>query len=195
MDYTDLYEKLYDLGYHGDGTNIGVTEAFGIQFRYKFDSILDAGCSQGAAVADYLRWKKDAWGFDISPRAIEMAKDAGLGDRCIVGSLLDIPYSKKSFDALVSTDVLEHLDPADIDLAISEMFRVTKTYLFLRISKSIEGRKDWLVKLKEVHPDQFDDIENLHLSVFPLQHWIERIVAKGAMLIKKKDKLLIFKIT
>jgi len=197
MNYELLYEKLYKLGYHGDGTNSGVKEVQAIIQQcsmYGIKSILDAGCSQGRAVTEYLNGGLNARGFDISPHAIQLAQENHLKNRCVVGSILNIPFADRSFDALVSSDVLEHLDPSDVDLAISEIIRVTRKYLFLRISKGVEGRKDWLEKLKAEYPGDFDDIENLHLSVYSRNHWRDRIENKGATLISKYGKMMVFKI-
>ena len=196
MDYTNLYEKLYQMGYHGDGTNSGLNHTWHIFFKYydKISSILDAGCSQGLTVKKYLERGLDAYGFDISPTAIKLAEENGLKGRCVIGNILQIPFSKHSVDAIVCTDVLEHLSPEDVDLALSELFRVARKYLFLRISKSIEGRKDWLRKVRKENPSVVFDIDNLHLSVFPHKQWQEWVEAKGSKLIEKDGKLMVFKI-
>ena len=94
FDYAGLYERLYQVGYHGDGTNSGLNHAWSISFGFygKISSILDAGCSQGLVVKEFLDRKLDAYGFDISPTAIKLAEENGLKDRCVVGSILDITF-------------------------------------------------------------------------------------------------------
>lgn len=194
VDYKDLYEKLYSLGYHRDGTNIGATETVKIHLNYNFDSILDIGCSQGLAVKDYLKRHKNAWGCDISPTAIRLAQEDGLEKRCVVGSILNIPFFDKSFDATASIHVIEHLDPLDIDQAISEIFRVTKRYIFLRISKPSDGKHDWLKNLKKVYPVKYKELDSLRLSKIAPASWAKKFKDKGSTLVEKMGELMVFEI-
>lgn len=193
MDYTKLYDELYQLGYHRDGTNIGLQYVDWIIENYPFVSILDVGCSQGKAVQQYALRGYEAYGIDISPTAIRMSKKIVREENTKVGSVLEIPYGDKQFDAVVSTDVLEHLEPEDVDKALFELVRVTKTYLFLRISKSVEGRKDWLEKLQE-KDEKYQSISNLHLSVHPIVWWKDKIEGFGTHLMDRHEKLLVFRV-
>lgn len=184
IDYKLMYDRLYSLGYHMDGTNSGVAFVDSICNNFQFQSILDVGCSQGNAVREYLRMGKDASGIDISESAISEAhtltkeKDQ---DRFMIGSVLQIPYADKTFDAIVSTDVLEHLSPEDVDQAIAELVRVSKGWLFLKIAKSPEGVRKWIDLLKERYPEDYTSINNLHLSPYPVLHWRKKLMQHKAM--------------
>ncbi len=51
----------------------------------------------------------------------------------IVGSVLEMPFSKKSFDAVACYEVLEHLPFEDFIKALSEISRVSQRYVFISL--------------------------------------------------------------
>lgn len=86
--------------------------------------ILDAGTSSGSN----LRLLRDGGysnfvGLEISADAIEMCKAKGLGpiER---GDICAMPFADGSFDFVLATDIIEHIDRDD--LALGEMKRVLK---------------------------------------------------------------------
>jgi SAM-dependent methyltransferase len=86
--------------------------------------ILDAGTSSGSN----LRLLRDDGytnfiGLEISDHAIAMCKAKGLGpiER---GDICAMPFPDASFDFILATDIIEHVDRDD--LALKEMLRVLK---------------------------------------------------------------------
>jgi len=51
----------------------------------------------------------------------------------MVGSVLNIPFSDESFDLIACYEVLEHIEYKNIDKALSEIFRVSKSYAILSL--------------------------------------------------------------
>jgi len=51
----------------------------------------------------------------------------------LVGSVLDIPFSDEAFDVVSCYELLEHLPYENFDKAISEIFRVSKSYALLSL--------------------------------------------------------------
>ena len=95
-------------------------------------SVLDVG-SGGLGIAPYLR--RPVTGLDLKfkpPYHERMMK--------IKASVLKLPFADSTFDAVVSVDMLEHLDQKDRSRAISEMLRVSKKALFLAVPS---GRLSW----------------------------------------------------
>ena len=88
--------------------------------------ILDVGCGDG--VLTYFLAKKGAItaGIDLSEIAIEFAKSKlkKFNIDFKVGSAYTLPYNDNSFDAVVSSDVIEHLE--DVNSYLLELKRVTK---------------------------------------------------------------------
>ncbi|HWA10205.1 MAG TPA: methyltransferase domain-containing protein [Opitutaceae bacterium] len=88
--------------------------------------VLDAGCGTGGLIRRLAG--REAWkwtGVDLSPVAIELARR-----RCPPGTELKeaavtaLPFADGSFDAVVSADVLYHVD--DDNAALREFFRVLR---------------------------------------------------------------------
>ena len=86
--------------------------------------VLDIGCGQGFYLPLYARLGLTATGVepDAQPRAEAARKAAALGFAVVDAPAERLPFPHASFDAVVMSEVLEHLpDPA---LALSEAARV-----------------------------------------------------------------------
>jgi len=85
--------------------------------------VLDAGCGTGGFIRR-LEKNHPNWtvtGIDLEPLACELAKNRG-ASHIVEGSLLNLPFTKNSFAAVVCSDVLYHLD--DDEKALLELRRV-----------------------------------------------------------------------
>lgn len=99
----------------------------------KAESILDAGCGEGFTMEKFY---KNGVGKKIE--GIEYAKDAiAFGKKLFPdltftqGSVYELPHKSNSFDLVICTEVLEHLEkPAK---ALGEMLRVSKKYLIISV--------------------------------------------------------------
>jgi len=104
----------------------------------KGEKVLDAG-SGGGLLLNQLkaRYGVDGWGVDIAPLAVQRARQCGdPGIHYRVGALEQLPFKTGFFDAVVSFDVLEHVE--DKEAVLKEMLRVLKPggrFLFYAISK------------------------------------------------------------
>ena len=112
-----FYEKLYEM--------IEATEC---------ESLLDAGCGEGFVV-DYLAQRNPnlkLTGIDVSSDAIEYAK-AHFGEKARFrpGSVYKLPFSDKSFDTILCSEVLEHLD--DPNRAVGELKRVARKHVVITV--------------------------------------------------------------
>lgn len=76
--------------------------------------VLDIGCGQGDLVRVMLADGMDAHGVDISAEQVEVAHGRGL-DRVRLGDFhTDLCDASGAWDAVVATDLLEHLTKADL---------------------------------------------------------------------------------
>lgn len=84
--------------------------------------ILDAGCGTGL-LAKELRAFGEVTGVDIDPRAIFYSKKRGI--KVKKASVNNLPFESKTFDVVVSMDVLYH-QKVDDKKALREFLRVLK---------------------------------------------------------------------
>ena len=91
------------------------------------DSLLDAGCGTGLFLRDWgLRFhgRRDA-GIDYSPPALPLARPRT--NAALAGaSASELPFRDRSFDAVHSADVLQHMTLAGSRAALDEFQRVLR---------------------------------------------------------------------
>jgi ubiquinone/menaquinone biosynthesis C-methylase UbiE len=92
--------------------------------RYNPKSCLDVGCGIGFTVAALQHLKVKAMGMDVSEWAITHAVAAPWHLRLFVGDIFDIPFGDKSWDLVITHDVLEHIPVDLLPKALAELERV-----------------------------------------------------------------------
>lgn len=97
-------------------------------------SVLDAGCGEGFVV-DRIAQRHPEWrlsGVDLSDEAIAYAK-THFGERAFFrkGSVYKLPFSDRSFDTVICSEVLEHLD--DPNRAVAELKRVARGHVLITV--------------------------------------------------------------
>jgi ubiquinone/menaquinone biosynthesis C-methylase UbiE len=88
--------------------------------------VLDAGCGTGGLIrrlgVRHATWR---WtGADLEPLACALARDRTAGTEIRQASVTELPFGEATFDAVVSADVLYHVD--DDAAALREFFRVLR---------------------------------------------------------------------
>jgi ubiquinone/menaquinone biosynthesis C-methylase UbiE len=91
------------------------------------ERVLDIGVGSGALEALASRKGVEMWAIDPSERSIaQLREDLGLGDRAQVGYAEEAPFPSNHFDAVVMTEVLEHLDEKTRTATVAEVYRLLK---------------------------------------------------------------------
>lgn len=83
----------------------------------------------GSAMLEKLGSDKgvEMWSLDPSARTIERIRQSlNMGERAQVGYSQDMPWPAEHFDALVMSEVLEHLEPEIFEATLREVHRVLK---------------------------------------------------------------------
>jgi len=83
----------------------------------------------GGAILEKLAFEKgiDIHSLDPNERAIDKLRtEFDLGEKAKVGTSQEIPFGDNTFDAVVMSEVLEHLGEVDFDSTIGEVARVLK---------------------------------------------------------------------
>lgn len=96
-------------------------------------SILDVGCGEGFTLARLKQAHigKKLQGIEYLDRAIELGKKYNPTIAIKKGTIYDLPYKANSFDLVLCTEVLEHLE--DPKRALAELKRVANRYILLSV--------------------------------------------------------------
>ena len=97
--------------------------------------LLVIGLSVERLVRHFLDEGVDAYGFEFNGSSGQRKVNSCYG-RCDAGDMLPFCYETNAFESVVILDVLERLNPASVPAAISEIRRVAKSDLFVRIVSS-----------------------------------------------------------
>jgi SAM-dependent methyltransferase len=167
------YGASYYLNYWGGGEPYERNErwqkffgdiADGIVRDFHPTSVLDAGCAMGLLVEALRKRGVDASGIDISDYAISQV-DKSAAAHCSVASLTEPLHGH--YDLITCIEVLEHLPPAETDLAIANLCGATDRLLF----SSTPG----------------DFGEPTHLNVLPPEAWSAKLAQQGFMRDLERD--------
>jgi ubiquinone/menaquinone biosynthesis C-methylase UbiE len=90
---------------------------------------IDIGCGEGF-IANCLSLPA-VTGVDISRNALKIAKDRNQKYNFCMGSVYNLSFKRNSFDLVVATEVLEHLN--EPEKALDEIRRVSKKYCILSV--------------------------------------------------------------
>jgi ubiquinone/menaquinone biosynthesis C-methylase UbiE len=99
----------------------------------KLDSILDVGCGEGITLFNFEKEGigKKLYGIDYSDDALKIGKKIHPHLNLRKGDIYDIEEKDGSFDLVMATEVLEHLD--NPEKALQELIRVSKKYVMLSV--------------------------------------------------------------
>jgi hypothetical protein len=93
--------------------------------RPEIKTVLDIGPG-----TDFLRSNLKIFRPDITYHSLDLAADI---EPDVFGSVLKIPLRDKSYDLVSAFQVLEHIEFKDFTVALTEMKRVSKQYVFISL--------------------------------------------------------------
>lgn len=99
----------------------------------EFNTIADLGCGEGHLFSylEFLIKNKKCFALDFDINEVKDAKNNLPFCDVRQGSLYKLPFDDSSFDLVLCTEVLEHLEEPNI--AVDEIFRVSKRYVLLSV--------------------------------------------------------------
>lgn len=129
----NFYDKLYyeQKAYHWDmikGKNIYYIQhtqiILNLVSKFGIGKILDVGCGDGYITSLIFEKFKGVIGIDISEKAIKLAREKNQGVTFAVASCTNLPFSDRSFDTIVASEVIEHVNYNDGKSFLKEARRV-----------------------------------------------------------------------
>ncbi len=174
----EYYEKLYHdkRDYHWDYIKSG--DAFYNQHtkiilnlvdEFGRGKTIDVGCGDGYITSQIAKKFKEVVGVDISKEAIKIAKKKNLKISFVAATCVNLPFSDNSFDTVVASEIIEHVNYNDGKMLLKEAKRILKPqgkliistpnlsnpYVkFLQIKRKMRARKN-IEHLKEYTKKEF----------------------------------------
>lgn len=107
-----------------------------------FDALLDLGCGDGKFLfeCNKIFTDKKLHGLDYSKRSINLARGINPDIKYIEGEINDADLPLEQYDIITLIEVLEHINPTDIDLflrGIEKRLRDNGTFILTVPSKNI----------------------------------------------------------
>lgn len=150
--------------------------------------VADFGCGDGVLTYELYKNEAECYGVDLSDDAIKYAKQKhrSLGSKAFfcVESCTDTHFNDEFFDAVISSDVIEHL--SDPKRLLSEVYRVLKPNGVAIISTPIRVTEHPLDKMHTVEwfEDEFKELINFFFKTVDYEYshplfWYELITRSG----------------
>ncbi len=149
----------------------------------QINSVLDVGCGEGYTLARLQSEKIGTKfeGIDNMDDAIALAHKVHPKLEVKKGDIYELPYKSNSFDLVICTEVLEHLD--NPKKAYRELLRVSRKYVLLSVPNEPWFTIQRMGRLQNIR----------HLGAHPehIQHWSARAFTKfvkvrGVKLVTRK---------
>jgi len=125
--------------------------------------VLDLGCGDGLFSKEIAKLNNEVYGIDVSPLAIEKAKqqeNPKLKLHFQIQDIFKLEFKDNFFDTVIGLDLIEHLHPNQVKNHLKEVFRVLKPqgfYLIWTPPKSL-GPTSLGLHLKEYFPKEIGDL-------------------------------------
>lgn len=145
-------------------------------------SILDAGCGEGFSMNKLVEAGvgKKLEGIEYSKTAIKLGKKSFPRLDIKEGSIYDMPYKDKSFDLVVCTEVLEHLD--DVEKGLAEVMRVSKKHIIFSVPNEPFFILSNLLRGKNLKRFGNDEGHINHFTIYSFQ----KLLKKNGLKVKKQ---------
>ena len=140
-------------------------------------SILDVGCGVGHYLRSFRkRVDKNIiyTGVDITERYIKLAQKIFPTARFKVGDALDLPFPSNSFNIVFSNNLIQHM-ALPLNKFISELIRVSKTYVILRYPSA---KDNYIIKEAPAIDEKGNLKDWFYLNLYT-DEYIKKVVGKN----------------
>lgn len=157
--YQDIDRKLIDVKYK----MMVWTDPICLVIKRDAKSILDVGCGQGMPMK-LIRTKmeiKYAVGVDLFKPYLDFLKERKLYNKYVLSDVRKMSFQSRSFDVVLSSDLIEHLPKKDSWNLIENMERIAKRQVIVTTSlgyffhQAVDGNTLQLHQ-SGFHPQEFE---------------------------------------
>jgi pseudaminic acid biosynthesis-associated methylase len=159
-------DALYERNYGQTRTELNERFLEGVDRSIR---ILEVGSNVGNQLLCLQKMGfSNLYGIELQSYAVELSKSRTRRINIIEGSAFDIPYKDGYFDLVFTSGVLIHISPSDIALAMREIYRCTREYVWgfeyyadKYTEVTYRGHSDllWKADFARLYLDQFGDLE------------------------------------
>lgn len=140
-----------------------------------YESLLDVGCGTDSPIKFFSRRLKHTVGVDGYPASIERSKDKGIHDEYVLMNVLDLPnkFSPKSFDCVIASDLVEHLQKEDGFKLIEMMEKIARKKLIIFTPNGFLEQREYDGNKFQVHLSGWgvDEMKELGYRVIGINGW------------------------
>ena len=120
-----------------------------ISKRISHGRVLEVGCASGYLLSRINLEPESLYGVDITPGGVKIANSWVKGGNFCLADARNIPYKSNTFDYLICTEVLEHIEG---DEAMKECYRVLKpggmAFITVPNGKGVAGQGYFLAHIR-----------------------------------------------
>lgn len=97
-------------------------------------TLLDVGCGDNSVVQFFNQKLEKTVGIDLFKETVRRSKEKGIHNEYIKGDVLDIDkfFKPKSFDCVITIDVIEHLDKKEAIKVINKMEKIARKHVVIQ---------------------------------------------------------------
>jgi pseudaminic acid biosynthesis-associated methylase len=159
-------EALYERNYGQTRTNLNERFLKALDHSIK---ILEVGSNVGNQLLCLQKMGfNNLYGIELQSYAVELSKSRTRGINIIEGSVFDIPFKDGYFDLVFTSGVLIHVGPSDLGMALREICRCSKRYIWgleyyadEHTEITYRGHQEllWKADYAKLYLQQFEDLK------------------------------------
>jgi len=159
-----LYEESYKSGLYTPVGSMNYWESIRNE-RLQFKKALDVGCGIGQGIHDMRELGYEVFGIDLADNR-EIWDSIGIAEYCQQAPAHQIPYPDDTFDFIVSTEVMEHIEESYVDDSLREILRVGSDFFLFTIA--LQGSYSLMANVVEGH-----------ITIKTQEWWLQKIREAG----------------